>query len=158
MLGDDVAYYGNEDVKFHVYQLRTNYTFVTYLLDNLVNDTREVIYKDILSQTALVSGQRTLALDTCTNVYNILMNKRCSAAAVDGFFQSMINNLNDEIDRGISEANSPYISTAWSAYAPFYLMDEFINQLTHCIPNAAPTPVPEPFKCLVRVSHMSIFN
>lgn len=150
---DDVASYGNEDVQFHVSRLRTNYTFVNYLLDNMVNDTRQAIYKDIISQTALVSAQGPLALETCENVNSILMNKRCSTAAVDSFFASMISSINDEIVKGFSEANSPYISSAMTAYAPFYLMDELVNQLSLCIPNfGPPTPVAEPFKCLTRVS------
>lgn len=124
----DLSYYGNEDVKFHVYQLRTNYTFVNYLLANLVNDTREAIYNDILSQTVLVTAQKPLALETCQNVYNILMNKRCSATAVDSFFASMITSINEEVARGISEADSPYISSAMTAYLRTILFNGWIHQ------------------------------
>ncbi|XP_063695945.1 uncharacterized protein LOC134827291 [Culicoides brevitarsis] len=131
-LAYDVGYAKNPYATAHVYHFRKNYSSVTYLVDKMLEDSRQSILNSFNFQRHHLAAKKPEVDETSRDVYFMLLNKNCNESVSETFFTDFFYGISNKIIEVTSEAHKAYMSQVKHEYAEFKLFDAFTSQLNLC--------------------------
>ena len=154
MLAQSVASTENPYAIAHVIHFRKNYTAVPYLLEKMINDSRDTIIKTFDYQRQGYISVLPDVRQTSSDVNAILLSKQCNETIIENFFMYLLQMTSYRVTMSISEGYSAYITQMTSQYAPFMLFSSYTSQLMMCGYNPSMFPLSETATCMVQVRNL----
>lgn len=153
MLASSVSHSDNPYAIAHVITFRKNYTTIPYLLENMINDTRDEIIGTFDHQSQSLGKVLPQVRRTSDDVYAILTQKACNETIIEEFYMNLFYMTSMRVTMSLSEGYSAYMSQLMNQYAPFMLFSTYIMQLTSCTYNSGMRPMSETTACMVQVRY-----
>lgn len=153
MLAMSVGHSDNPYAVAHVITFRKNYTAVPYLIENMINDTRDEVIETFDYQRQGLTKILPLVRRTSEDVYGILTQKACNETIIEEFYMNLLYTTSMRVTMSMSEGYSAYISQMMNQYAPFMLFNSYTSQLMMCAYNSGMRPISETTPCMVQVRY-----
>lgn len=153
MLATTVGSSDNPYAVAHVITFRKNYTAVPFLLENMINSTRDEIIQTFDYQRRGLSNVLPLVRQTSDDVYQILIKKMCNETIIEEFYMNLLYMTSSRVTMSMMEGYSAYMSQLMNTYAPFMLFSTFTMQLQMCVYNSGMRPMSETTSCMVQVKY-----
>lgn len=151
MFAETVAQSENPYAIDHVITYRQNYTAVQYILENMINDTRDEIIDTFTFQKDNIAGLLPMIKRTADDVQEILSYKNCDETDVTEFYTNLISITGMRVTMTLSEGYTSYIGQLMNHYVPFMLFQHMMAQLQICV-NPISGDQTETIDCMVQVS------
>lgn len=151
MLATTVGSSDNPYAIAHVINFRKNYTAVPYLLEHMINDTRDAVMKTFDFQRRNLGNVMPLVRRTSADVYTILEKKYCNETIMEEFYNNLLYMTSNRVTMSISEGSSAYMSQLMNQYAPFMLFSSFTMQMSMCMYGQGMEQTIDTTSCMVQV-------
>lgn len=135
----------------HIITYQQNYTAVQYLLETMINDTRDAVVDTFAFQRNNIGALLPMIKTTADDVYDMLTYKNCNETFMQEFYTNLITMTGYRVTMTLSEGYSAFMSQLMNTYVPFMLFSHMIGQQYVCV-NPISGNQTETIDCLVHVS------